>query len=609
MIGRNLFITTSSVRIIGFDINTRNSSGAHIGFNIANSDSQIGYFGGGSMAQSSYLVTSLGYFATAHAVRTTSYSAKAMFMQGNYPSVYDPAIVNYAIAFGNYAMPNASAQIAIGSADSIGVGTNQKIYQYFYAGTTNATPLEMTASADADDGRYFLLRPNTVVTFKIEVFARHATVATENFARWTIYGTARRLTSTVVVYGSLSSIAPTSHQNASSWRVDVAAAATPDRVAITVTGEASNSIRWHAEVETTSTTQYAMPTSILWVTHNTLSPTYLLAYDTSNWTLTTRPPVIPTSGAKIAISYDSEIMFTYGPGVQGFALLRKIKDQYYPFAPHGDLMHENTNFQAPHYQLYGAAISPDKTWLALLWTGRTIVSTLNIFKYDATLENYVAHQTFSYAASTSTGHVAISPDSTQIAVGFSSSTYLRIFDLTGTTWSEITPLSADATSSITSVAYNSDGSILSVGQTSSPYVYNYQITGGGSTYTRLANPASLPAGAVRGISFTHDSTTSAGYQAVAHDGSPGGVIYKITAGPTFTKLTGASGLQTNLGGNGNWASFKSDGLEVAFASSTSPFIQMYTRSGDVFTKISNPTTLPSASCPCVAYSTPAVPGS
>jgi len=124
--------------------------------------------------------------------------------------------------------------------------------------------------------------------------------------------------------------------------------------------------------------------------------------------------------------------------------------------------------------------------------------------------------------------------------------------------------------------------LLAVGHSDTPFVtiYNQEI----DTFTKLANPATLPAGACLGVAFSSDDT----YMAVAHITSPFVTIYK-RSGDTFTKLTDPSTLPA---GTGFSVAFSNDDTYLAVGHATTPFITIYKRSGDTFTKLANPATLP-----------------
>ena len=85
-----------------------------------------------------------------------------------------------------------------------------------------------------------------------------------------------------------------------------------------------------------------------------------------------------------------------------------------------------------------------------------------------------------------------------------------------------------------------------------------------------------------------DIRTYATLSAVAHGTSPYVTIYK-RSGDTFTKLSNPTDLPT---GTGRAVSFDPTGTYLAVAHYGSPYITIYKRSGDTFTKLSNPTDLP-----------------
>ena len=100
----------------------------------------------------------------------------------------------------------------------------------------------------------------------------------------------------------------------------------------------------------------------------------------------------------------------------------------------------------------------------------------------------------------------------------------------------------------------------------------------------LPDPATLPSDDTRGCAFSSDDT----YLAVAHLASPYITIYK-RSGDTFTKLADPGTLPT---GNGRGCAFSSDDTYLAIAHDTSPYVTIYKRSGDTFTKLADPASLP-----------------
>ena len=94
----------------------------------------------------------------------------------------------------------------------------------------------------------------------------------------------------------------------------------------------------------------------------------------------------------------------------------------------------------------------------------------------------------------------------------------------------------------------------------------------------------IPPGTGQGCAFSSDSI----YLAVAHTTSPYITIYK-RSGDTFSKLPDPADLPT---GDGRQCAFSSDNTYLAVAHSTSPRITIYKRSGDTFSKLPDPADLP-----------------
>ena len=87
----------------------------------------------------------------------------------------------------------------------------------------------------------------------------------------------------------------------------------------------------------------------------------------------------------------------------------------------------------------------------------------------------------------------------------------------------------------------------------------------------------MPTGNGWGVAFSSDDT----YLAVAHSTSPYLTVYK-RSGDSFTKRSNPADLPTGMGYG---VAFSSDDPYLAVAHGTSPFLTVYKRSGDTFTKI------------------------
>jgi 6-phosphogluconolactonase (cycloisomerase 2 family) len=129
--------------------------------------------------------------------------------------------------------------------------------------------------------------------------------------------------------------------------------------------------------------------------------------------------------------------------------------------------------------------------------------------------------------------------------------------------------------------------------------YNEIIEKGDPVYlltakTKLANPATLPAGACYGTSISPDGV----YLAAVHTGSPYITIYKRN-GDVFAKLPDPAVLPA---GDGKGVAFSPDGVYLAVAHKKSPYMTIYKRNGDAFVKLSTPAVLPAGEAARMQFS-------
>jgi len=106
-----------------------------------------------------------------------------------------------------------------------------------------------------------------------------------------------------------------------------------------------------------------------------------------------------------------------------------------------------------------------------------------------------------------------------------------------------------------------------------------------NTKVKIDDPSSLPEGVGLGVSFSQNEP----YLAIAHIGSPFLSIYKQD-GDVFTKLLEPDVPPSSIGIN---TVFSPNGMYLAVATDLSPFIVIYKRNGDNFVKLSEPDIPPS----------------
>lgn len=110
----------------------------------------------------------------------------------------------------------------------------------------------------------------------------------------------------------------------------------------------------------------------------------------------------------------------------------------------------------------------------------------------------------------------------------------------------------------------------------------------------LPDPAEPPAGLAYDVAFSPDGT----YMAVTHNTAPYVTIYK-RSGDVFTKLPNPATLPVEAAYG---AAFSADGTYLAVAHALAPFVTVYKRAGDVFTKLADPASLPTGAALDVAFS-------
>jgi hypothetical protein len=179
-----------------------------------------------------------------------------------------------------------------------------------------------------------------------------------------------------------------------------------------------------------------------------------------------------------------------------------------------------------------------------------------------------------------------SPNDQFFAVAHVNSPAVTIYERSGDTFTKLSdPASLPAGSGF-SVTWSPDSSFLVVGSSSSPFITIYQRSG--STFTKLSDPASLPTGAVYGASW--DSTGT--YLSVSHGTSRYLTIYQ-RSGTTFTKLSDPASLPPSTAYG---VKYSPNGSYLAVAHLVSPYLTVYSVSGTTYTKLTNPVTLPSVTC-------------
>lgn len=147
----------------------------------------------------------------------------------------------------------------------------------------------------------------------------------------------------------------------------------------------------------------------------------------------------------------------------------------------------------------------------------------------------------------------------------------------GRTYTQVSRVAAPTTGQKAYIEYNPAGTILAVAGPGTPYIYLYQRSG--STLTQLSNPDILPTGSMQSsgpancLSWSPDGQ----YLAMAHNVTPFFTVWKVS-GTTFTKIANPTSLPSAAGVTVAW---NHDGTSLALVNNANLYV--YNRTGDTLT--------------------------
>jgi hypothetical protein len=192
------------------------------------------------------------------------------------------------------------------------------------------------------------------------------------------------------------------------------------------------------------------------------------------------------------------------------------------------------------------------------------------------------------------GKVAWSPDGIYMSVAHADSPRITIYKRDGDIF---TKLNGPSTSTLPTaagydVSWSPNGVYMAV-VASEPNLIIYKFNSNNDTFTKLDQPNILPSSDGFGVAWSPDGT----YMSIAHNTNPFITIYKRN-GDIFTKLDNPA-IPTGTGFGVAWSP---DGTYMSIAHATNPFITIYKRNGDIFTKLNNPAILPTGTAADVSWS-------
>jgi WD40 repeat protein len=186
--------------------------------------------------------------------------------------------------------------------------------------------------------------------------------------------------------------------------------------------------------------------------------------------------------------------------------------------------------------------------------------------------------------------LAWSPNGEFLAIGHSTAPTLTIYQRSGNTFTKIAnPSVLPAGVNTDCIHFSSNGEFMAVGHTSTPFITVYHIDG--TTFTKLSDPSSLPANTVQGIRWSPNGKYLAAAVGIT---APYFIWYEKSGTGTATTLTRLADPTTQPTSTGYSCDWNPNGKYVTFGSLGIPRLATYEVTGTTLTKLPDPASLPSA---------------
>ncbi|MGK5017708.1 WD40 repeat domain-containing protein [Janthinobacterium sp. HLS12-2] len=183
---------------------------------------------------------------------------------------------------------------------------------------------------------------------------------------------------------------------------------------------------------------------------------------------------------------------------------------------------------------------------------------------------------------------AYSPDGTRLAIGHDATPFLTVYTRSGATLTKLADPATLPASAVLDAAWSPDGTYLAVAHATTPFLTVYKWNG--STLTKLSNPAALPVSASSGVSWNNDGSL------LAVGGASAALSVYSRSGDVFTKLSVAA---PNSAGK---VKFNPAGTMLACVATSSPYLVNYSVSGATLTSLGSPSVLPTVAPSSAAWS-------
>jgi hypothetical protein len=178
-------------------------------------------------------------------------------------------------------------------------------------------------------------------------------------------------------------------------------------------------------------------------------------------------------------------------------------------------------------------------------------------------------------------------DSRFVAMGWSASPFMAVYERTNGTFTKLTDPVTLPPGNCNGTAWSPDSRYIAIASSISPYFRIYRRDVGATPLFESASTiGTAVTGSANGVAWTNDGA----YVAVAHNTSPFVSFYSVSgltgnvATLTLTKLADPATLPA---GNGQKVAWSPDGTLLAVGHANSPYVSIYQRSGSTLTKLPN----------------------
>jgi hypothetical protein len=205
-------------------------------------------------------------------------------------------------------------------------------------------------------------------------------------------------------------------------------------------------------------------------------------------------------------------------------------------------------------------------------SGRFAVArTTQVYVYDVSSSAVTYNRALTITSGAGTQFMKFSADGSRLMViARGTSPYITIFNTS--TWSSVT---APTPGQVVNAAdFSPDGATIAVALNASPFLKLYRT----SDMTAITSPGTLPTAAANGIAYSPNGSHFAVVWAGATNDTV--TVYRTSDLAVAATIT----LVGHVANSGNgYPAWSGDGLEMALGTNSTPFLGVWSRSGDTFT--------------------------